>query len=117
MKKALTATLLALILAFAAAMFVPAAQAQAGGKTVMGFVFNKADQPLPEAIVYLKNTKTLSVKTFIAGRDAAYRFTALSPNIDYELWAEFHGAKSDTKTVSSFDSRPQSHINLKVNTK
>ena len=65
----------------------------------------------------LKNTKTLSVKTFIVGRDAAYRFTELSPNVDYELWAEYQGAKSDAKTVSSFDSRPQAHINLKVNTK
>ena len=109
--------LLSLALAFAAAMLTPVAQAQAGGKTVVGFVFDKAEQPIPDAIVYLKNTKTLSVKTFIAGKDAAYRFTALSPNIDYELWAEFHGAKSDTKTVSSFDSRPQSHINLKINTK
>lgn len=117
MKKVLTATFLTLALALAAAMCAPAAQAQAGGKTVVGFVFNKADQPLPDAIVYLKNTKTLGVKTFIAGQDASYRFTALSPNVDYELWAEFHGAKSDTKTVSSFDSRPQSHINLKVNTK
>jgi Carboxypeptidase regulatory-like domain len=118
LKKALTASLLALTLAFAAAMtFSSLAQAQVGGKTVVGFVFNKADQPLSDAIVYLKNTKTLSVKTFITGQDASYRFTALSPNVDYELWAEFHGAKSDTKTVSSFDSRPQSHINLRVNTK
>lgn len=117
MKKALTATLLTLALAFTAAVLAPVAQAQAGGKTVVGFVFNKAEQPLPDAIVYLKNTKTLSVKTFIVGKDAAYRFTALSPNVDYELWAEYQGARSDAKTVSSFDSRSQSHINLKVNTK
>lgn len=109
--------LLTLAVALAVAMFAPVAQAQASGKTVVGFVFNKAEQPLPDAIVYLKNTKTLTVKTFIAGHDAAYRFTALSPNVDYELWAEYQGAKSDTKTVSSFDSRPQAHINLKVNTK
>jgi hypothetical protein len=117
LKKALTATVLTLALAFAATALAPVAQAQAGGKTVVGFVFNKAEQPLPDAIVYIKNTKTLAVKTFIVGKDAAYRFTALSPNIDYEVWAEFQGAKSDTKTVSSFDSRPQPHINLKVNTK
>lgn len=117
MRKVLTATLLTLAFALAAGMSAPVVQAQTGGKTVVGFVFNKAEQPLPDAIVYLKNTKTLNVKTFIAGRDASYRFTALSPNVDYELWAEYQGAKSDTKTLSSFDSRPQSHINLKVNTK
>jgi spermidine/putrescine-binding protein len=117
LKKALATLLLTFALVFAATALMPIAEAQAGGKTVVGFVFNKAEQPLPDAIVYLKNTKTLSVKTFIVGSDAAYRFTALSRNVDYELWAEYQGAKSDAKTVSSFDSRTQAHINLKVNTK
>ncbi len=117
MRKALTASLLALTLVAAAALIVPALHAQAGARTLVGFVFNKADQPLPNAIVYLKNTKTLTVKTFIAGSDASYRFHALSPNVDYEVWAEFQGAKSDTKTLSSFDTRPEARINLKVNTK
>ena len=117
MKKALTASLLALTLAIAATLISPAAQAQSGSRTLVGFVFNKAEQPLPDAIVYLKNTKTLTVKTFIAGQDASYRFHALSPNVDYEVWAEYHGAKSDTKTLSSFDTRPETRINLKVNTK
>jgi len=116
-KKVLTASLLALILAMAATLIAPAAQAQTGSRTLVGFVFNKAEQPLPNAIVYLKNTKTLNVKTFIAGGDASYRFTALSPNVDYEVWAEYQGAKSDTKTLSSFDTRPNARINLKVNTK
>jgi hypothetical protein len=116
-KRTLTASLLALTLAIAATMVVPAAQAQSGARTLVGFVFNKAEQPLPNAIVYLKNTKTLNVKTFIAGTDAAYRFTALSPNVDYEVWAEYEGSKSDTKTLSSFDTRPNARINLKVNTK
>jgi hypothetical protein len=117
LKKALTATLLALTLAIAATLIAPAAQAQSGSRTLVGFVFNKAEQPLPNAIVYIKNTKTLTVKTFIAGSDASYRFHALSSNVDYEVWAEYQGAKSDTKTLSSFDTRPEARINLKVNTK
>ena len=117
MKRALTGLVLALSLAIAASVIAPASQAQAGSRTLVGFVFDKAEKPLPDAIVYLKNTKTLTVKTFIAGSDASYRFHALSPNIDYEVWAEYQGAKSDIKTLSSFDSRPNAHINLKVNTK
>ncbi len=117
MKKALTGLLLAITVAVVTSALVPIAQAQAGTRTLVGFVFDRNDRPLPESIVYLKNTKTLNVKTFIAGNDASYRFPALLPNVDYEVWAEYHGAKSDTKTLSSFDSRPQAHINLKVNTK
>ena len=118
MKKAsLTGLLLALALIAATTLITPPAHAQSGTRTLVGFVFDKADKPLPEAIVYIKNTKTLTVKTFIASNDASYRFHALSPNVDYEVWAEYQGAKSDTKTLSSFDSRPNARINLKVNTK
>lgn len=87
---------------------------QSGARTLVGFVFDKSDKPLPNAVVYLKNTKTLAVKTFIADSEASYRFHALSSNVDYEVWAEFQGKKSDTKTLSSFDTRPNARINLKV---
>lgn len=100
-----------------AASGVALGEPQSGTRTLVGFVFDKGEKPLPNAIVYIKNTKTLTVKTFIADGDAAYRFHALSPNVDYEVWAEFQGAKSDTKTLSSFDSRANARINLKVNTK
>jgi hypothetical protein len=90
---------------------------QSGSRTLIGFVFDKNDKPLPNAVVYLKNTKTLAVKTFIADGEASYRFHALSPNVDYEVWAEFQGKKSDTKTLSSFDTRPNARINLKVDLK
>jgi protocatechuate 3,4-dioxygenase beta subunit len=83
-------------------------------RTLTGQVVNPEGKPLPEAIVYLKNTKTLAVKTFIAGQDGTYRFNALSPNVDYEVHAEHNGKKSDAKTLSSFDSRKTATINLKI---
>ena len=79
-------------------------------------VMDKSDKPVPEAIVYLKNTKTLGVKTYIAQKDGSYRFPELSPNIDYEVYAEKNGMKSKTKTLSQFDDRPKSTINLLINT-
>lgn len=112
-----TGLVLALTIVLAMVALAPMAEAQAGTKTLVGFVFDRADKPLPNAIVYIKNTKTLTVKTFIADGEASYRFHALSPNVDYEVWAEYQGGKSDTKTLSSFDSRPNARINLKVNTK
>ncbi len=93
---------------------IPAWAQQQQTRSLQGQVMNDADAPIPSAIVYLKNTKTLAVKTFIAEKDGIYRFNALSPNVDYEVYAEKDGKKSDTKTLSSFDSRKQATINLKI---
>ena len=83
-------------------------------RILTGAVVNQLEKPLPGAIVYLKNSKTMAVKTFIAGQDGSYRFNALSPNVDYEVHAEHNGKKSDAKTLSSFDSRKTAYINLKI---
>ena len=97
---------------------VTCAVAQGGGalRTVTGHVVSAHGQPLLKAVVHLKNTRTLAIKTYITEADGAYRFTALSPNVDYEIYAEYEGARSDTKTLSAFDSRKQATINLKVKT-
>lgn len=84
-------------------------------RTLTGMVMDKSDKPIPEAVVYLKNTKTLAMKTYIAQNDGGYRFPELSPNIDYEVYAEKSGKKSSTKTLSQFDDRPKSAINLVIN--
>jgi Carboxypeptidase regulatory-like domain len=83
-------------------------------RTLTGTVINQQEKPLPGAIVYLKNSRTMAVKTFIAGKDGSYRFSALSPNVDYEVHAEHNGKKSDAKTLSSFDSRKTAYIKLKI---
>lgn len=109
-----------LILAVALAAALPAtvvsstpAMAQQQTRSLQGQVTD-GDAGAGNAIVYLKNTKTLAVKTFIADDKGMYRFNALSPNVDYEIYAEKDSKKSDTKTLSSFDSRKQATINLKL---
>lgn len=86
-------------------------------RNVSGQVFTKSDSPISEAVVYLKNTKTLTVKTFITEKDGGYRFPGLSPNVDYEIYADYQGQKSPTKTISSFDTRTTVTLNLHVETK
>ncbi|HTR68128.1 MAG TPA: carboxypeptidase-like regulatory domain-containing protein [Terriglobales bacterium] len=86
-------------------------------RTLVGRVTNQHDDPLPNAVVYLSNTRTNVVKSYIVPQDGSYRFPALSPNIDYEVYAQFNGRKSDTKSVSHFDSRQQVNINLHIDTK
>lgn len=83
-------------------------------RTLDGLVRGQGDAPLAGAVVYLKNVKTLAVKSLYTGEDGSYRFNALSPNSDYEVFAEYNGKRSDTKTLSSFDSRAAARINLKI---
>lgn len=119
------------ILAVCFGMLISAAVAQNGslgsraaadknqeqGRSVTGQVFSKSDTPISEAVVYLKNTKTLTVKSFITEKDGGYRFHGLSPNIDYEIYADYQGQKSPTKTISSFDTRSNITLNLHLDTK
>jgi Tol biopolymer transport system component len=90
------------------------AQKGDNSRTLTGRVSDKQDSPLPNSVVYLTNTRTRAVKTYIVGQDGAYRFPSLSPNIDYDVYAQYNGRKSDTKTVSQFDNRSQVTINLKI---
>ena len=86
-------------------------------RLLTGKVMDQQENLLPNAVVYLTNTRTHAVKTYIVSQDGLYRFPALSPNIDYEVYAQFNGKKSDTKTMSQFDTRQQVQINLKVDAK
>ncbi len=84
-------------------------------RILTGVVMDKSDQPIPNAVVYLKNEKTLSVRTFFAQKDGTYRFPQLERNVDYEVYAEIDGKRSDTKTVSQFDDRTAPRVNLRIN--
>lgn len=83
-------------------------------RVLIGQVTDKDENPLAGAVVYLKNTKTIVVKTYITDADGQYRFRSLSPNVDYEIYAEYQVQRSKTRTLSSFDSRSQVTMNLKI---
>ena len=87
------------------------------GRLLTGRVLDHQDNPVPDAVVYLSNVRTRAVKTYIVGQSGGYDFPALSPNVDYEVYAEYKGRKSDTKTVSQFDDRKQVSIILRVDNK
>jgi hypothetical protein len=86
-------------------------------RLLTGKVLDGGDNPLPNAVVYLTNTHSRAVKTYIVGPDGDYRFPALQPSIDYEVYAQYNTRKSGTKTVSQFDDRGQVYISLKIDTK
>ena len=58
-------------------------KAEAQLRVVHGTVIDKQENPVPSSVVYLKNLKTLAVKTYIADDTASYRFSGLDPNVDY----------------------------------
>ena len=116
MKKTLAVTLMVLLVGLAAAAWEPK-DSSPTTRLLTGRVMDNQDAPLPNSVVYLTNTRTRAVKTFIVGNNGEYRFPALSLNIDYEVYAQFNGKKSDTKTVSQFDNRPTVNVNLRIDTK
>lgn len=114
-RKLITVAVLSVIFAIAADGYLRASDKSAPARTLQGQVMRDTEAPLPGAVVYLKNTKTMGVRSFISDGQGNYRFTSLSPNVDYEVHAEYRGVKSETKTLSAFDSRTTATINLKVN--
>jgi hypothetical protein len=89
-------------------------KAEAQLRTVHGSVIDSSETPVPSGIVYLVNTKTQAVKTYIADETGNYRFSGLDPNVDYELHAEHDEMTSSTRTVSSFNSSRDIEVVLKL---
>ena len=87
------------------------------GRLLTGKVLDRQDNPLPNAVVYVTDTRTRAVKTYIVGQDGVYRFPALAANVDYEVYAQLEGKTSDTKRVSQFDDRKLVNIVLKIDTR
>ena len=106
------------ILAFAA-VTAPAqdAKREAQLRTVHGVVQDKSENLVSEAVVFLKNTRTNVVRSSYTDNTGKYRFSGLDPNADYEIHAEKEGSQSGTHTVSSFDSRKDLTLNLKIDKK
>jgi hypothetical protein len=92
-------------------------KAEAQLRIVHGIVQDKDEDPIPSSVVYLLNVKSQAVKTSFTDEKGLYRFSGLDPNVDYEVHAEHGDMTSSTRTISSFDSRRDIEVNLKVNKK
>jgi hypothetical protein len=97
-----------------AAVAEPDQKQDTATRSVSGVVIDGSENIIEGAVVQLKDTKTLNVRSFITLKDGGYRFHGLSRDVDYELEAKHQGASSGTRTLSSFDNRSQAVINLKL---
>lgn len=84
-------------------------------RSVAGIVNDMSGQPVAKAVVQLKDTKSLQIRSFITNPDGSYHFAGLNPNVEYQLKAEYEGAFSGKKTLSVFNSKKSVTINLKLN--
>ena len=113
------------LLPFAALVAVSANPAGAqifGGKkkkkertrTVKGLVTDERENPIRGAVVQIKNTRTLVVKSFFSTADGDYYFHNLDPNVDYEIKAKYNDITSRVRTVSTFDDRSELIYNFRL---
>ncbi|HEX4136840.1 MAG TPA: carboxypeptidase-like regulatory domain-containing protein [Bryobacteraceae bacterium] len=103
-----------LVLALATLAFGQKKSKEPQEKSVSGMVTDASGNPVPGAIVQLKNLKTLQVRSFIAKDMGDYYFQGLATDVDYELKADANGKSSATRTLSSFDSHTEAKINLQL---
>jgi hypothetical protein len=83
-------------------------------RTIEGTVLDPNGAPVPHAIVVLKDTATLQLRSYIAQSDGRYHFFGLNSDVNYELRAQANGLSSPQKTVSVFASRRVIKLDLKL---
>ena len=83
-------------------------------KTVSGQVMDKAENGISGAEVTLKDLQTGKVLAIYAEANGQYQFTDLDPHHDFEIQANFKGVASETKRVTSFDTRWKVVVNLTI---
>jgi hypothetical protein len=110
-------TLSILMFAIAAVFPIAARQKDSQVRTVHGGVLDKSDNIVNGGVVYLQNKKTQVIRTYISDDLGQYTFSGLDPNVDYDIHAELNGITSVTKTISSFDSRKDIVLTLKLDRK
>jgi len=86
----------------------------AAERPLAGFVTDASDKPIIGAVVQLKNTRTLQVRSYITHDKGDYYFSGLNKDVDYEVKAQFQGHTSAMRTLSSFDTRAQPVLNLTI---
>jgi hypothetical protein len=106
-----------LLLTIVAISPLTARQKDAEVRTVHGGVLDKSDNIVNGGVVYLQNKKTMVIRTYISDDQGQYTFSGLDPNVDYDIHAELNGLTSVTRTISSFDSRKDIVVTLKLDRK
>ena len=100
----------------AEAQLFPKARRDTGPKpkNIHGVVQDLRGRPLAGARVFLKDMKTNIVRTLETDQNGEYKVFALTPTVDYELYADFKGKSSEKKFVSAFLNREDNVLNFQL---
>ena len=85
-----------------------------GQRVVLGKVVDSNSAAVDGATVFIKNLKTKTIRSYATTGDGRFRFTQVNMAEDHELWAEKGERKSAVKSVSSWDSRKEFDVELKL---
>lgn len=83
-------------------------------RTIEGMVCSKEGAPIQGAVVYLQDSKSLAVKSYLSDAQGHFHFRQLSMSADFDLWAELNGQRSKTKNISQFNSKTNLSYKLKL---
>ena len=68
-------------------------------RTVHGTVVDTQGKPVPGAIVYLHDEGTNAVRTYVTDHHGRFRFSGISHNTDYRIYAEHDGLMSAVRRI------------------
>lgn len=89
-------------------------QKESNTRTIDGTVKDASDNPLADAIVQLKNTKTSNIVNFATKEDGKYVFRDLPMDINYELLAKHNDLSTPVKKISIYDTRKHVIVNFQL---
>jgi hypothetical protein len=92
----------------------PKTEKESNTRIIDGTVKDASDNPLADAIVQLKNTKTSSIVDFSTKDDGKYVFRDLPMDINYELLAKRGDLTAPVKKVSVYDTRKHVIVNFQL---
>lgn len=85
-----------------------------GYRVVFGNVVDGNSNPVVGATVFLKDLKSKAIRSYTSTEKGRFRFAGVNMAQEHELWAELNGKKSAVKTVSSWDTRKEFEVELKL---
>jgi hypothetical protein len=85
-----------------------------GERVVLGAVVDANSAPVAGATVFLKDLKSKNIRSYTSDEKGHFRFAQVNMAQEHELWAEKDGKKTAVKTVSSWDTRKQFEVELKL---
>ncbi len=92
----------------------PKKEKESNTRTIDGTVKDASDNPLADAIVQLKNTKTSNIVNFATKDDGKYVFRDLPMDINFELLAKHGDDATPVKKVSVYDTRKHVIVNFQL---